>query len=204
MSTATVRRSWFVPLVVAFLCWVLWWWEWRQVVPKEGLAWTQHDWNCIYPIIFLTVTIFLWPLYCTFAMSWRWALVYGVLLSGASWMTYYSAHSIFQTLYLEGLLTDNRNLAAWSLWKLLGIALSLAICYFLPLWHYHKTTDGMHILTLVEVFILVVPCSLITLELFPIGNAEISFMNAVKLGYPVFWTVIGLGYLSRAVAEEWI
>lgn len=208
MITITPSRlswlSWLAPLLVATLCWSLWWWEWTQAVPQEGLAWTQHDWQCIYPIIVLTVGVFLWPLHRAFAMPWTWVLLYGVVLCGISAVTYFGARSIFQTLYLTGLLGANTSGAAWSIWKLLGMALGLAICYFLPLWHYHQTTDGMHILTLLEVFILVVPCSLISLELFPMGSDSLSFMTAVKFGYPVFWVPMGLGYLSRAVAEEWL
>ncbi|MGH1334909.1 MAG: hypothetical protein ACRBFS_02200 [Aureispira sp.] len=207
MATVTTRfswLSWLAPFLVAMLCWMLWYLEWSQMVPQEGLAWTQHNWQCIYPIIFLTILVFLWPLHQAFEMPLGWGLFYMALLCVGSWLTYWGARSIFQALYLEGLLVGDTNLAAWSLWELLGMALGLALCYFLPLWHYHQTTDGMHVLTLLEAFILVVPCSLITLELFPMGSAELSFINAVKLGYPVFWTPIGLGYLSRAIAEEWL
>lgn len=198
------KISWLAPVGVALLCWSLWWWEWSYAVPQEEYAWTQHHWKCIYPIIGLTIGVFLWPLHQAFAMPWKWLLFYALLLCGVSWGTYRMAHAIFQTLYIEGLLGGNPDWAAWSLWKLLALALGLAICYFIPLWHYHQTTDGIHILTLVEVFILVVPCSLVSLELLPMGSTEINFMNAVKLGYPVFWTPIGLGYLSRAIALEWV
>lgn len=194
--------AWWRPLLVALLCWCLWWLEWVWAVPQEGLQWTKHHWKCVYPIIFLTVVLFLFPLRGAFAVPWGWLLIYGVVLYGVSWWAYWETYSVFRNLYLAELLKGEQGLAAWSLWKLMGIALGLAICYFLPLWHYHQTTDGIHILTLLEVFILVIPCSLITLEVFPMGYNETSFINAVKLGYPVFWASLGLGYLSMAVANE--
>ncbi len=207
MTSSTPSFSWFswlAPLPIAFFCWWLWWWELVQVVPSGAMAWARYDWQSIYPIIVLIVGVFLWPLHRAFGMPWPWVFLYGVLLSVVSATAYWRVRSIFQELYLEGLLSSDHSLVAWSIWKLLALAFVLALFYFLPLWHYHTTTDGMHILTLLEVFILVIPCSLITLECFPMGSTEISFMNAVRLGYPVFWTTIGLGYLSRGIAEEWL
>jgi hypothetical protein len=194
--------AWCSPFLVALLCWGLWWLEWSWSVSQEGLLWTAHHWKSVYPIILLTVVLFLFPLRRAFAVPWGWLFVYGVVLYGVSWWAYWETYSVFKNLYVAELLVREQGLGAWSLWKLIGIALGLAICYFLPLWHYHQTTDGIHILTLLEIFILVIPCSLITLEIFPMGDAEISFINAVKLGYPVFWASMGLGYLSMAVADE--
>jgi hypothetical protein len=204
-TTPTSLFSWLMPLLVALLCWLLWWGELTYWVPQQPYAWTQHHWYSVYPIIVLIIGVFLWPLQRAFDMPWRWLLFYGLLLALVSGSAYWVIHSIFQNLYLDFFLGDPAtNLMAWSIWKLLALALVVALFYFLPLWHFHTTTDGMHILTLLEVFILVVPCSLISLECFPMGSTSISFINAVKLGYPVFWLPIGLGYLSRAVAWEWL
>ena len=164
----------------------------------------RQDWWSIYPIIALVVAVFLWPLGKAWAIPWPWMLLYVIVLAGSSWGAYHTTRSIFHTLYAEGLMVGHNQVITASIWKLFGVVLVVAAIYFIPLWQFHHSTDRLHLLTLVEAFILVIPCSLISLEWLSLGQVPHTFLDAVRWGYPFFWIPVFLGWVAVATAREWI
>lgn len=196
--------SLLLPVVVGGCCIGLWWLEQTFRLGWSGEAWLQQHWWSIYPIVGLVIAVFLWPLRQTWSIPWRWMIAYALLLSGVSWGAYVGTRSVFDTLYSTGLLRGDTTVVTASIWKLFGVVLVVAGAYFIPLWQFHHSTDRLHLLTLVEAFVLVIPCSLISLELLPFIGEGHTFVDAVRLGYPFFWVPFFLGYLSLATAKEWI
>jgi hypothetical protein len=193
-----------VPIFIGIVSLLLWSYELHQVVGARGFAWLRQPLTSVYLISFLIVLAFLLPLRIELEMPIGWALFYIVLLYGASLGTYFLAKQIFYTLYTKGLIAGDNKIITLSIWKLLGTVILLSAVYFIPMRHFHKTTDGMHILTIMIAIISVVPASLICIEQLPLWSQETAFIDAVKIGYPIFWMPIFLGSLSTAAAKQWI
>ena len=90
----------------------------------------------------------------------------------------------------------------WHVWILIIIVTVVAAAFFyLKEWYLYKS-GRFHIMTLVAVFISVVPASLITIEWFQgYGNA-VTFVDAVKMGYPMLWVNIFLGWTAYAIVNK--
>jgi hypothetical protein len=193
-----------VPIVVGVISLLMWWYELHQVVGWQGLGWIRQPLISVYIIPFLIVLAFILPLRMELKMPLGWTLFYFILLYGASVGTYFLTKDIFYILYTQGLIGGDNGIITLSIWKLMGTVILLSIVYFIPMRHFHKTTDGMHILTIMVAIISVVPASLICIEQLPLWDTAVTFMDAAKLGYPIFWMPIFLGLLSTASAKEWI
>jgi len=193
-----------IPLLVGGICISLWMYELHQVIGWQGVKWLRQPIQSVYVITFLVVVTFLLPLVVVLKMPIGWTLFYVVLLYGASLMAFFSAREMFHTLYTRGLVLGDEALIAYSIWKLLGIVILLSIVYFIPMRHFHRRTDGMHVLTIIVALISVIPASIICVESIPLWNHRAAFMDAVKIGYPVFWVPVFLGMLSTAAAKEWV
>lgn len=195
---------WITPIVAGLCSLLLWWYELHELVGWQGIKWTIEPLTSIYIITALIVITFLLPMMLELKMPKIWLLLHSVLLYTCSLLAYFAAKSIFNTLYTNGLVVGDQGIIAFSIWKLMAVVIILSIIYFIPMWHFHQTTDGMHILTIIVAIISVVPASLITVECLPLWGVKTAFIDAVKLGYPVFWIPIFLGFLSTAAAKEWI
>jgi hypothetical protein len=192
------------PVFIGVISLFMWWYELHRVVGATGFAWLREPMTSVYVISFLIVLAFLLPLRIELKMPIGWTLFYILLLYAASLGTYFLAKQIFYTLYTKGLIGGDNKIITLSIWKLLATVILLSTIYFIPMRHFHRKTDGMHILTIMIAIISVVPASLICVEQIPLWSHETAFIDAVKLGYPIFWMPIFLGSLSTAAAKEWI
>lgn len=193
-----------VPICIGVISLFMWWYELHRVVGSKGFAWLSQPLMSVYVISFLIVFAFILPMRMELKMPVGWVLFYVVLLYGASIGAYFAAKQIFYTLYTKGLIGGDNKIITLSIWKLLATVILLSTVYFIPMRHFHRTTDGMHVLTIMIAIISVVPASLICIEQIPLWSRETAFIDAVKLGYPIFWMPIFLGSLSTAAAKEWI
>ena len=193
-----------LPLISDLFCYWLW---------KEGSLGLDPKWwiktdETILAIVLIIVANYLLPQVWFFRMPFLWIVFYLILLSVVAWGGYWMTKHILITLYDCRMHNPNcnDNLVAWSIWKLLGVVGIISMIFFIPIWQFHRTTDGMHILTILSACIATVPASLITLEFWEGKETKIDFVfvYAVECGYPVFWLAIFFGWLSLATAREWI
>ncbi len=193
-----------VPIVAGIIGLLMWWYELHELIGWQGMKWIRQPITSVYIIPFLIVLAFILPMRIELEMPIGWTILYIGLLYGASLGAYFLAKQIFYTLYTRGLIGGDNGIITLSIWKLMATVILLSIIYFIPMRHFHKTTDGMHILTIMVAIISVVPASLICVEQFPLWTRGTAFIDAVKLGYPIFWMPIFLGWLSTAAAKEWV
>ncbi|CAA6826126.1 MAG: Unknown protein [uncultured Aureispira sp.] len=192
------------PVFIGVISLLMWWYELHQVIGGSGFGWLEESLRSIYLISFLIVLAFILPMRIELKMPIGWGLFYILLLYGASLGTYFLTKQIFYNLYTKGLIGGDTKIITLSIWKLLATVILLSAIYFIPMRHFHRKTDGMHILTIMVAMISVIPASLISIEQIPLWSAETAFIDAVKLGYPIFWMPIFLGSFSTAAAKEWI
>lgn len=192
------------PFLIGGICVFLWWHDLHQVIGWQGNGWLRKPLFSVYPIIFLIVVSFLLPMAVELKMPKEWVLFYIVLLFGTSCWAFFEAKDILHRLYAHGLHVGDQYLAAVSIWELMGVVVVFSIIFFIPMRHFHRTTDGMHIITIMVAVISVIPASIISIENLPLWDCKMNFMDAVKIGYPIFWITVFLGLLSEAAAKEWV
>lgn len=144
------------PILVGAVCILIWWYELHQVIGWQGEKWLRNDLRGIYVITFLIVATFLLPLVVELRMPAMWGGIYTVLLYITGITAFFVARHVFMILYTKGLIMGDERLIAYSIWKLLGIVIIVAIVFFIPMRHFHKTTDGMHVITIMVALISVV------------------------------------------------
>lgn len=208
MKNATYTLKDVLLLIVPVLTGVgaigAWWYELHIVIGWEGNAWLDLPLRTIYGLLFLVVMTFLIPLMVELKMPFLWGFLYALLLYAVSYWAFFAAYNLFEQLYSQGVAARDERQIAFSIWKLLGIVITTASVYFVPLRHFLRTTDGMHVLTIMVAFISVIPASIICIEHLPLWSTKTAFIDAVKVGYPMFWTPIFLGLLSTATVKKWI
>jgi hypothetical protein len=57
-------------------------------------------------------------------------------------------------------------------------------------------------MTIVAVFISIIPASLISIEWIKGFATSVSFVESVKMGYPLFWLNVMLGWVSYAMVKK--
>lgn len=205
-TTSTTNLYWdlIFPLFVGLLSWGLWWYELHYLMKWQSYAWLGHPLYSVFIITFLVVVSFLLPIFLEFKVRWYWQLLYLVLLYIVGLTAYFTSKQLFLNLHLEGVLQNNSLIIAYSIWKLLGLVILVALIFFLPIHQFHSSTDGLHVLTIVIAIVSVIPASLISVEYLRFGSEHAAFVDAVKLGYPVFWLPLFLGLFSTAAVKEWV
>lgn len=201
------KKDWLLllaPLLVGVCCIVLWWYELHEVIGWQGKGWLRTSLNSVYAINALIVLVFLLPLIVELKMPIIWMVIYSVLLYATSMGAFIAAQAMFRDLYVEGVGLGNETVITVTIWKFLGLLIIVALVFFIPIRHFHRSTEGMHVLTIIVALISVIPASIISLENLPLWAHQITFLYTVKVGYPVFWTPIFLGLLSTAAAKEWV
>lgn len=200
------------PILVGILAWGFWYYDTNAfAMSQNAYSWINGLQYAPYFIVFLVVSIYLLPQVIEFKIPWYWCLFYLLLLFATAYIGYWLAQDVFKELYKERIFSFATNIdsnqAAWSAWKLFGLTTLVSIIFFIPIRQFHSSTDGMHILTIMVAIIAVIPMSLISLEIHQLwkpDNSPFVFVNAVRLGYPVFWLPILLGIFSVATAKEWV
>jgi len=201
------KKDWLLllaPLLIGGCCFLLWRYELHEVIGWQGKGWLRTSLKSVYVINALIVLVFLLPLLVELKMPIKWMILYSVLLYGTSMGAFLTAKEMFHDLYVEGVGLGNETIITTTIWKFLGLLIVVALVFFIPIRHFHRSTEGMHVLTIMVALISVIPASIISLESLPLWAQQITFLHTVKVGYPVFWTPVFLGLLSTAAAKEWV
>ncbi len=197
-----------IPFLFGGISFWIWYTDMTMVLGWEGVDWVKETQHAIFPITSMVVIGYMLPQMLILRMPVAWSLFYIILLFIVSIIAFEVAKDLFIELYKcrIGFKECHTSSLAWSIWKLLGLAGVLSIIYFIPIRHFHHSTEGMHILTILVAFVSTVPASLISLEQFHpwAESSRYLFIEAVKMGYPALWLPIFLGLLSWAAAREWI
>ncbi|MCP4437335.1 MAG: hypothetical protein GY810_00010 [Aureispira sp.] len=192
---------WFLmPLFLGSLSLLIWLYEINSIIGWNSLEWLNQELYSIYIITLLVVISYLLPIAKISQVGMARVLVCGLTMYGAAIGGFILARGVFYDLYNK--IPESINHYAWSIWKLFAIVLLVAIVFFLLKQWLLDATDRFHILTLIVALIAVVPMSLITVEYIPGFGVEDHFVDAVKMGYPVFWINVLLGITSFFMSRK--
>ncbi len=190
----------FIPLLLAGAALLLWL---NEIFIKTGwksTKWIDYPFLSVYIISFLTVFAYLLPIIIfkkvkIINLSLSFLTIYIASIWG-----YFSSKSIFVKIY-DKIEEDTHLVYIWSLFLIVCIVSSV---YFYSKQFLLYKSDRFHVMTLVIVFISVIPASLITVEWIPGYGNNITFIDSVKMGYPIFWLIVMLGFTSFLMVKKLI
>ncbi|WCL82489.1 hypothetical protein PPO43_05170 [Saprospira sp. CCB-QB6] len=191
----------FLSYLLACLAWSLWQFELNFLVGWGGTHWLHVPFYttpiiCGIAAISYMLPLFIWgrniPLYK------YWTIFF--LLMGSSWGAYSLAYLAFANLYSKIHFGDTGFLVGSALFVLVF----LESIVFWATRTFFGRSPSFHILSLAFMFIMCVPLSLISIDFFPAFGGGHNFIDAVKMGYPIFWVCLQLGILSYAIHRRMV
>ena len=190
-----------LPFVFGLLSWAAWLAEIVYGIGWKSLDWLWEELASVYFVTALAVMSYLSPI-LLFSRQTPWTTIL-LCFSGmyiSSLAGFFGAKNVFFTLYSKIPPSEHIGLV----WSLFFITLGVAAAFFYLKQIYLFKSHSLHVLTLMFVFLSVIPASIITVDWLPgLGNAS-SFVDAVKMGYPVFWINVLLGQTTYAMVRRWI
>lgn len=180
-----------LPWILGLLAWGAWHYEIQLRMGWRGLAWLQveHHYSVWLGLLFTSIS-FAWPARALRGASFGRTLISICLIFLVSLLGYYLSKSIFYALFQPDIFT--RPDSEWFRLKL-AVALLLIVLFAGSAFFFIKQrllfqSNRLHILTFIFVLFTLVPASLGATELLiNWSNAE-RFVDAVKMGYPLFWS----------------
>lgn len=189
-----------LPLLLGVGAWGIWIYEMTQVVGWHGLEWLRVELVSVYVVTGISVLSYLLPIFMWSRAKWYWNLVCFLGMYAAGLGGYWMGRYLLVRLYSR-VPHDHHIMHLWALFFVLLVVSS--VFFFLKQYFLFKS-GSFHVLTLMAVFIAVVPASLGMVEWFPGFGSMHSFVDSVKMGYPVFWVNLLLGWTAYAMVKKLI
>ena len=160
--------------------------------------WISNDVYPVYLIITFTTASFLNAFIVLGRINIYIYLLCFSIIYPSSWFGYYLCKKLFILLY-DKAAYDNHVLYVWILIVIVGL---ISLIHYLTINFFIKKMRPFHVFTFVAVFISVIPASLITVDWFPDHGGLKTFINSIKLGYPMLWINILLGWTTYALTKK--
>lgn len=189
-----------LPVLLSLAAWGLWLYEINYVKGWYGLTWLDGSLFSPYYITALVVLSFLLPFILNKIRETRFFISAFVLLYIISWICYVGGKLVCYEMYARFVGSYPGELRA----LFISSALLFLACGLGYRFVTHKLITPLQKRKAVYLsfsLILVIPLSLLTVYLFPGFGDGKDWIDAVKMGYPVFWVTIILGYSGYLLSE---
>jgi hypothetical protein len=178
----------------------LWLYEITQIIGWVSLAWLRQPLYSVFPIIGFATFSFLLPVFWAARPGgWR-AFACAASVYAASLAGFYAGKEVVVSLYSAWFVSADYYVEVYGhglfVHFLFTAVLYACVRVFvgkIP-WRY-----GLWIFLL---FLCTLPLSLLTVYLLPGFGHQIGLVDAVKMGYPAFWTNITLGLAGLLTAKS--
>lgn len=192
--------SLMLPVILGILSVTIWILEIRYFIGWDGIEWILFDMKSVYLVALFSVLSFVLPPVIIGYSNSKRALIAALILYVFSIFAFFLSKQIFRQLYLKIGEKDH----VIYVWLLIFLVTITAAIFYLTKDIFLFKSEKFHIMTIVAVFISIVPASMITIEWFRGFAVTESFVEAVKMGYPIFWLNILLGWVSYVMAKRFI
>jgi hypothetical protein len=188
----------FLPILFGFFSMLIWLIEIRSFIGWDGISWINTDLKAVYIVTLFAVLSYLFPILITCKPKRRIVFISILLLYFFSLFGFFVSKWIFGQLYTK-IGDETHVIYVWYL--IVTVTLVAAVFYFVKQLLFFKS-EFFHIMTIVAVFISIIPASLISIEWVKGFATSVSFVESVKMGYPLFWLNVMLGWVSYAMVKK--
>jgi len=187
-----------IPVFLGMASLAIWLTEIRYFVGWNGIEWIRTDLKSVYIATLLAVCSYILPVVIISKPKWPNAILSIILLYIFSLFSYFISKWIFKQLYIK--MGDETHVM--YVWYLIFVVTIVAVFFYYVKQFLLFKSEIFHIMTIIAVFISIIPASLISIEWVK-GFAVIeSFVEAVKMGYPIFWLNVLMGFVSYAMVRK--
>jgi hypothetical protein len=187
-----------IPVLLGTVSVLLWLSEIIHLIGWFGIEWIVVDLKSVYIITLFAVLSYVLPILIFIKVKTGKVFLSIVLLYIFSLLGYFATKEIFRQLF-DKIGYDTHVLYVWLL--IFDVTLIAAIFYYTKQYFLFKS-ERFHLMTIVAVFISIIPASLISIEWLRGFASTESFVDSVKMGYPVFWLNVLLGWVSYAMVKR--
>jgi len=188
-------------VAIAFLCMGLWLFEIIAIKNWDSMAWLKQRLYSPFIIIPITVWAYILPFYLEQKVTIKASLLPFIILCVVANICFTIGKRLCFALYnnyaFDGLQSYSiLIISAFALFALLGFT-----CWFVANLNMGNTRKRNTVfITLLLIF--TVPLSLFTVQLIPALGQGDDWIDAVKMGYPVFWITIFMGVSGIFISRQ--
>lgn len=200
----TTRNLWTTMTVIFLLSIVgmgLWLFEILQIKSWYGLNWLSGSLYSPHIATFIAVFAFMTPLIISRQVAIKKIVTPTFILYAASILCFEVGKQLCYKLYCR-----------FCFWTTIDIVIILSIAFTLFIFlglSYWLTTQTLikrnkkvNILYTTTLLLLTIPLSLVTVQVNPGFGSGTGWVDAVKMGYPIFWITIMLGLSGIIIAVQ--
>lgn len=175
---------------------IIWLIEIKYFIGFESLQWLKQPLYSPYICTFFVTLALLLPAYLT-TKNIRKLVAPGLLLYLAS-IVFYNLGSYYVRLPYTSLGVSGTNSLTISVYLVGGLFLTslFSFCVWLIFSKLTSPLKKVVILYITLATICIVPLSLFSITLFPGFGSQTNWVDAVKMGYPVFWATCIMGLIG--------
>lgn len=179
----------------------LWLFEIVQMKGWYSLSWLHETLFAPYFVTILAVLAFLIPFQVYGFMNFRKTLFPALILYVISIVCYEFGKYLcfkFYTSFYEFTMLELISMSSISL--LLFLILGLSYWLVSNMWmKMNRKTNSLYIALST---LLTIPLSLLAIRIFPCFGSGTNWIDAVKMGYPVFWMIASLGISGLMISKQ--
>lgn len=201
MTTPKTLTAMFVITLLSLLGVGLWLYEMMEIQSWYSLAWLYNQLYSPVVVISITVASFLTGIIISknFAGTKRLGIGFILLylVSGLSyWVGKNFCYFIYRFMAPPGILLST------IVFFVIAVFLFLGFMYWLILHQTVRANKKQNILLIAFLSFLCVPLSLLTVYFFKGLGSGSEWIDAVKMGYPIFWITLLLGIAGIVIAQQ--
>jgi hypothetical protein len=191
MTPQTVKALSII-FLFAFLGNVIWLCEIVGIVGWHGLTWLRTVLYSPYPGILTAAMAFMVPFLLNRPLKKKNIFIPLLIFSTANLLCFEAGRIICYMLYRMGFFFDVKNFIAEVL-IVAGLYLLLGFTYKITSAIFIRKNTKKNILLISFLLPMAIPLSLLTIEINAGFGTGTGWVDAVKMGYPIFWTTMLLG-----------
>lgn len=199
------KKHFFISLVVVLLLSLanisLWLFEIIQVQGWYGLSWLHSPLYSPYASCFIAAIAYLAPFVISKQSVFKKLTLPVLLLTTLTILCFEGGKQINYALYCRFCIWSKTHLITLLIVTLLLFVL-FGFGYWLVTTKLIKRSKKVNILSFILLMILTLPLSWTTVVLVPGLGSETGWVDAVKMGYPVFWSTFILGLTGLLVVRQ--
>jgi hypothetical protein len=201
MTTRNLLITITIVFILAIFGTSLWLFEILKIKGWYGLNWLNGPLYSSYIATLVAVFAFLTPFIISRQMTVKKITCLSIILYAASILCFETGKGLCYALYCRFCFWTRKDillnyLIAFLLFVFIGVA------YWFVTNRWIKKNKKVNILLITFLIVSAIPLSLMTIQLNTGFGTQAEWVDAVKMGYPIFWTIVLLGLSAILVVRQ--
>jgi hypothetical protein len=180
----------------------LWLYEIHEIIGWQGLNWLNEDLYSPFVVFFLASMVYLLPFIKKRPYLLGKIFVSLIILYPVNLLSYELGKSLCYNFFGRLIFPGSRMEEFLFLGQITMLYVFVAFAYWFTTHLFFKENSKWNILLIAVLLPLAIPLSMLTIYFFPGFGTNTGFIDAVKMGYPIFWTIMMLGVSGILIERQ--